>query len=122
MTGWQSGPWTINVTGMANPDCLIDGAQTLPEAEFSLPAAFDRVVSANGSRPALFSNNWRLTYEELNATANRLAHDLLARGSARGDRVAVLMHHDAPAIVAILAGLKAGCIVVPINVTHPSAR
>ena len=110
------------MTGMANPDCLIDGAQTLPEAEFSLPAAFDRVVSANGSRPALFSNNWRLTYEELNATANRLAHDLLARGSARGDRVAVLMHNDAPAIVAILAGLKAGCIVVPINVTHPSAR
>ena len=107
---------------MLDPSSLFSGSQYIPEAELSLPVAFDRAASAYGSRLALVSDKWQLTYDELNASANHFARSLLARGSARGDRVAVLMDHDISAVVAILAGLKAGCIVVPINVTHPSAR
>ena len=108
--------------GMLDPSSLFASSQYVPEAEFPLPAVFDRVFSAHGSRLALVSDKWRLNYDELNAAANRLAHMLLSRGRAPGDRVAVLMDHDVSAVVAILATLKAGYIVVPINVTHPPER
>ena len=71
---------------------------------------------------ALVGEGWRPCYEELNATANRLAHAILARGGAAGDRVAILMQHDAPAIAAVVAVMKAGRIVVVLNPTHPPVR
>jgi amino acid adenylation domain-containing protein len=107
---------------MLDPRSPFAGAPCVPEAELSLPAAFDRVVSAHGCRLALVSDGWRLTYDQLNIVANGMANSLLARGSACGDRVAILMDHDIPAIVALVAGLKAGCAVVPMNATHPPVR
>jgi amino acid adenylation domain-containing protein len=78
----------------------------------SLVAAFERVAATVPSRIALGSNVWEPSYRELNETANRLAHRLIARGVAAGDRVAILMSHDAPAIAAVLGALKVGAIVV----------
>jgi fatty-acyl-CoA synthase len=57
----------------------------------------------------------RVTYRELDALANRLAHSLRARGVGRGDRVATLSHNrvEYPAIYFALARL--GAIHVPLN-------
>lgn len=107
---------------MASIDSVLDRPPLLPEAESSLPAAFDRAAAAYGSRVALVSDVWCPTYDELNATANRLAHRLITRDGVPGERVAILMHHDAPAVAAVLGVLKAGCIAVPMNSTHPPLR
>jgi len=44
-----------------------------------------------------------------------MAHAILARGGSPGDRVAILMEHDAPAVAAVVAVMKAGRIVVVLN-------
>ena len=69
----------------------------------SLVAAFERVAMAFPSRIALGSDVWEPTYRELNETANRLAHRLIACGVGSGDRAAILMSHDAPMVAAVLA-------------------
>ena len=88
----------------------------------SLPACFERVLPAHASRIALLGGAWRPTYQELNATANRLAHAFLRRGGAPGDRIAVLMQSDAELTATLLAVLKAGRILVVLNAAHPPER
>jgi non-ribosomal peptide synthetase component F len=97
------------------------GAEML-DFEESLVAEFERVAASFPSRIALGSDLWRPTYQELNETANRLAHRLIAAGVASGDRVAILMVHDAPLIAAVLGILKAGQIVVALDPEDPAAR
>lgn len=92
------------------------------ETSGSLPACFERVAAANRRRPALVSDHWQWTYDQLNATANRLAHAIAGHGGAPGQRVAILMPHDAPAIASLIAVLKAGCIVVALDPRHPIDR
>ena len=47
---------------------------------------------------------------------------MLSKGGAQGDRVAILMSHDAPQIAALLAILKAGRIAVTLNPSDPAGR
>ena len=86
------------------------GCETVEPLDFdeSLVAAFERAAATFPSRIALGSDVWEPTYRELNETANRLAHRLIACGGASGDRVAILMSHDAPLVAAVLGVLKAG--------------
>jgi amino acid adenylation domain-containing protein len=88
----------------------------------SLVAAFERVAATFPSRVALGSEAWEPTYRGLNETANRLAHRLIACGVASGDRVAILMSHDAPLVAAVLGILKAGSIVVALDPGDPVSR
>jgi non-ribosomal peptide synthetase component F len=85
----------------------------------SLVAAFERVAARFPSRIAIGSDTWQPTYRELNLTANRLAHRLVACGCGLGDRAAILMSHDAPMVAAIIGISKAGLIVVPLNPDDP---
>jgi len=91
-------------------------------AEESLPARVARVAAMHPNRPAIISSCWQPTYAELDASANRLAHALHRQGGRDGDRVAILMRHDAPLISAMLSVLKAARIVVVLNPTHPPAH
>ena len=109
--------------------CASEAMETLecqepetPDFDESLVAKFERVASTFASRIALGSNVWEASYCELNETANRIAHRLIADGAAPGDRAAVLMSHDAPMVAAVLGALKAGQIVVALNPQDPVAR
>ncbi|MEU3402236.1 AMP-binding protein [Streptomyces filamentosus] len=64
----------------------------------------------------------RVTYGELNARANRLAHHLIARGLGRGDVVALSLPRSAEWIEALLAVHKAGGVVLPIDPAAPAGR
>ncbi len=66
---------------------------------------------------ALICDGKRLTYQELDEMANRLANALLAHGVERGERVAVYLNNSVEAVVGIFAALKAGAVFVPINAT-----
>jgi amino acid adenylation domain-containing protein len=110
----------------ASTDCLSniwahlkgDGA----EFDQSLVAVFERVVETRPMHIALDSGAHRLTYWELNAAANRLAHRLCGEGAARQERVAILMAHDAPLIAAVVGILKSGRIVVVLSPDEPAQR
>ncbi|HEV3049920.1 MAG TPA: AMP-binding protein, partial [Longimicrobium sp.] len=63
-----------------------------------------------------------LTYAELNARANRLAHYLRARGVGPEVRVGVLVERSPALIAAVLGVLKAGGAYVPLDPTYPAER
>ncbi|MER5863493.1 amino acid adenylation domain-containing protein [Kitasatospora sp. NPDC002040] len=63
-----------------------------------------------------------LTYRELDARANRMAHCLRSRGIAAGSRVAVFMRRSTDQIVALLGVLKSGAAYVPIDPSYPPDR
>ena len=63
-----------------------------------------------------------LTYGELNAQANALAHHLLGFGVRPDDRVAIVARRGLETLVGLLAILKAGAAYVPIDPAHPLER
>ncbi|WP_387696301.1 AMP-binding protein, partial [Photorhabdus sp. RM157S] len=64
---------------------------------------------------ALVYEGQTLSYAELNADANRLAHQLIALGIAPDQRVAVCMASSPARVVGLLAVLKAGGAYVPLD-------
>ncbi|MBW3624599.1 MAG: AMP-binding protein [Armatimonadetes bacterium] len=68
-------------------------------------------------KTALVVGDARYTYADLNAMANRLAHDLRGRGVKRGDRVALFLENSVEAVVGLFAALKAGAVFCMVNPT-----
>jgi proline-specific peptidase len=71
---------------------------------------------------AVVAGEARLTYGELNARANRLAHRLRRLGVGPEDRVGICLRRSERMIVSLLAVLKAGGAYVPLDPTYPRER
>jgi acyl-CoA synthetase (AMP-forming)/AMP-acid ligase II len=56
-----------------------------------------------------------ITYRELDARSNRLAHYWRSRGLVRGDRVAVVMENHVRQAEVLWAALRSGLVFTPIN-------
>ena len=83
---------------------------------------FERQVSQTPNNIALVSNNKRLTYQELNDKANRIANGLIKRGVKAGSNVLIMLNRDENLIAGILGILKAGCAYIPIDPEYPDER
>jgi amino acid adenylation domain-containing protein len=64
----------------------------------------------------------RLSYAELEAASNRLAHSLMAHGVGRGERVALWLPKSPEAVAALWGVMKAGAAYVPVDPGAPPAR
>ncbi len=64
---------------------------------------------------ALVCEGQRLTYAEIEAMANRLAHALMDQGIQRGQRVVLHLPNSIELVVGIFAVLKAGGVFVVVN-------
>ena len=71
---------------------------------------------------AVVHDDRRLTYAELDASANRLARRLRALGVRPDDRVAIALERSIGLVVAQLAILKCGAAYVPLDQTAPPQR
>ncbi len=76
---------------------------------------FEHAVDAVPERTALIVGDRRLTYAELEAEANRLAHHLAAQGIGVGDHVGVYSKNSIEHVVALLATFKLRAISININ-------
>lgn len=85
-------------------------------------ALFEQQVAAEPERCALVSGSHSLSYAELNARANRLAHWLKAQGVGGDVRVGVCLGREADLLVALLAIQKSGAGYLPIDPGQPAAR
>ncbi|MBW1600591.1 amino acid adenylation domain-containing protein [Streptomyces sp. JJ66] len=63
-----------------------------------------------------------VSYRELDADANRLAHALRERGAGPGTRVAIRLERGVEAVTTLLAVLKAGASFVPLDPAYPAER
>ncbi|MBO4258602.1 amino acid adenylation domain-containing protein [Streptomyces griseorubiginosus] len=88
----------------------------------SLPDRFAAVVARTPHAVAVETPETTLTYEELNARANRLARLLVDRGVGPERLVAVAMHRSADLVAACLAVLKAGAGYLPVDPEYPADR
>src|ERR1700758_4618874 len=91
-------------------------------APVSVPVLFAEHVQRTPGAVAVTFDGRSLTYRELDAAANRLAHLLAGEGAGPGQCVALLFNRSAEAIIAILAVLKTGAAYLPIDPAHPDAR
>ncbi|MDO8711235.1 condensation domain-containing protein, partial [Pseudomonas sp.] len=79
-------------------------------------------VAASPDALAVTFTTQHLTYAELDAQANRLAHRLIELGVGPEVRVGVAMQRSDNLLVALLAVLKAGGAYVPLDPDYPAER
>ncbi|MEU6301091.1 amino acid adenylation domain-containing protein, partial [Streptomyces erythrochromogenes] len=101
---------------------LLAGHRPLPAEPPLVPDAFAARVAATPDDTALVFEGTRLTYAELDARANRLAHGLAAAGIGPEDVVALALPRSARTVVSQLAVLKAGAAFLPLDAGYPLER
>ncbi|WP_201196982.1 condensation domain-containing protein, partial [Pseudomonas fluorescens] len=93
--------WNLPGEGFADPLCIHE--------------MIARQVAATPEALAVTFGTRHLSYAELDAQANRLAHQLIERGVGPEVRVGVAMPRSEQLLVALLAVLKAGGAYVPLD-------
>ncbi|MGA7732188.1 MAG: amino acid adenylation domain-containing protein [Chloroflexia bacterium] len=83
---------------------------------------FERQAQRTPDDVALIFGEERLTYRELNARANQLAHYLQAMGAGLETMVGISMDRSIEIVVAMLGVLKAGGTYVPLDPVYPQER
>ncbi|WP_407119502.1 amino acid adenylation domain-containing protein [Bradyrhizobium sp. LMG 9283] len=83
---------------------------------------FEAQVRRAPDAVAVVHEEERLSYGELNARANQLAHHLIAIGVKPDQPVAICLQRSPMMVVGLLAILKAGGAYLPLDPAYPSAR
>jgi len=81
----------------------------------TLPLFFKTFCALNANVEAVIAGDERLTFAQLDEISDRLAHGLVARGIAKGDRIAIAMRNCPAWIVGYMAALKSGAIATLLN-------
>jgi amino acid adenylation domain-containing protein len=83
---------------------------------------FEAQVARTPDATALVFESERVTYQELNARANQLAHHLQTLGVGAETPVAVLLERSIEMLVSLLGVLKAGGAYLPLDASYPPER
>lgn len=130
--------WTLFAAAIAQPDARLRELALLHPHELStlrrwnatemrasgtgIARRFEQQVARTPDAAAVTYEERTLTYSELNARSNRLAHLLRARGVGPDVVVAICVQRSIDAIVAVLGVLKCGGAYLPLDATYPAAR
>ncbi|MDB6019140.1 MAG: amino acid adenylation domain protein, partial [Pedosphaera sp.] len=87
-----------------------------------LHTQFEEQVRKTPDAVALLYEDETITYAELNARANQLAHELQSAGVCAESLVAIYMDRCPEMVISIIAVLKAGGAYVPIDLAYPADR
>ncbi|KKJ01956.1 condensation domain-containing protein, partial [Burkholderia gladioli] len=90
--------------------------------EVCLPALFEAQVARTPEAVAVEFEGRTLSYAELNAQANRLAHHLIADGVGADQLVAICARRSLEMMVGLLGIMKAGAAYLPLDPAYPSER
>ena len=103
---------------------LVEGFNTTAKAvtERTLPALFEAQAARAPEAVAVIFGQESLSYGELNARANRLAHHLIGLGVGPESLLGIALERSTEMIVALLGTLKAGAAYLPLDPDYPEAR
>ena len=87
-----------------------------------MPALFAAQAARTPDAVAVVFEDGTLTYAELDARANRLAHRLRGLGVGPGVLVGLCAERSLEMVVGLLAVLKAGGAYVPLDPDYPAER
>jgi amino acid adenylation domain-containing protein/non-ribosomal peptide synthase protein (TIGR01720 family) len=90
--------------------------------EASLPALFARQVAERPDTVAVVERSESLSYAQLDARSDRIAHLLAARGVGAESVVGVAVPRSADMVATVLAALKLGAAFLPLDLVHPADR
>jgi amino acid adenylation domain-containing protein len=124
---------------LSEPDRRISELLLLPESEQQLLVQgwnstgrdfyrgsvhewFEQQAASTPNRIAASCGHQTLTYAELNARANRLAHYLRTRGVGPGVLTGLFVERSLDMLVGLLGVLKAGGAYVPLDPAYPRER
>ncbi|MER8537778.1 condensation domain-containing protein, partial [Mesorhizobium sp. M1023] len=91
-------------------------------SERCIQELFEQQVRQAPEAVALVHEDEELSYGELNAQANRLAHHLIGLGVRPDQPVAICLERSPAMVVGLLAILKAGGAYLPLDPAYPCAR
>ncbi|MEU5227348.1 amino acid adenylation domain-containing protein [Streptomyces toyocaensis] len=130
---------TLATAAVARPDDPLTGLSVLSAQEENaldrwdtgapaepasrcVPQLFEAHAARTPERAAVQDGEHALSYGELNARANRLAHRLRARGAGPGSRIVLATERSRHLFTGLLGILKAGAAYVPLDPAHPAER
>ncbi|OHV04223.1 long-chain-acyl-CoA synthetase FadD6 [Mycobacterium talmoniae] len=94
---------------------LRTGLLVQPNFKTSIGKVFQDRAASYGDRVFLKFGDQQLTYREANATVNRYAAVLAARGAGHGDVVGIMLRNSPNAVLMMLAVVKCGAIAGMVN-------
>ncbi len=104
---------------LADVPVIVRGALTgllaRPTSKTSIGKVFQDRAAHYGDRVFIRFGEQQLSYREANATANRYAAVLAARGVGRGDVVGIMLRNSPNAVLMMLAVVKCGAVAGMLN-------
>jgi fatty-acyl-CoA synthase len=94
---------------------VLTGLLARPTSKTSIGKVFQERAARFGGRVFIRFGEQQLSYREANATANRYAAVLAARGVGRGDVVGIMLRNSPNAVLMMLAAVKCGAIAGMLN-------
>jgi amino acid adenylation domain-containing protein/non-ribosomal peptide synthase protein (TIGR01720 family) len=88
----------------------------------TFPQLFSTAVERFPDAPAVVSDNRTLSFAELDAESNRLAHWLIERGAGPERIIALVLPRSVEIVIAQLAAMKAGAAYLPVDPAYPADR
>src|SRR5262249_36489135 len=92
------------------------------ERELCIHELIEAQAERKGRQIAVVYDEERVSYEELNRRANRLAGYLVKRGVNIEDRVGICVERRTEMLIGLLGILKAGAAYVPLDPNYPQER
>src|SRR6202012_2204947 len=110
-------PWSgwVRSASPCRTDAVMDDGAAGGVTDESMPGMLRWQARHRPDAVAVICGDQRRTYAELNARSERIAAGLLARGLARGDRVAGLLANRVEYLEIYQAAARSGLALVPVN-------
>src|SRR4249919_4167246 len=107
-------------SGHVNPP-FTDAGLAVPQ-QADVLALFCARVDSNPSVPAFSRHDTDISYRELDRLSSQVANALIANGAVTGAIVAIFLTDRIRQIAATLGCMKAGCVFVSLDASHPAKR